>query len=182
MAAARVLILPGNGCTPIKSANWYAWLQRSLKDKGVDCFCENMPDPHEAKESIWLPFIRDTMKADSNCVLVGHSSGAEAAMRLMETTKVRGAVLVAACHTDLGIESEAISGYYNRPWQWQKIKENSEFLVQYADTDDPFIPYEEAVHVAENLGTELISKTRSDHFMTQDFPDLLETIMAKIGK
>jgi hypothetical protein len=47
---------------------------------------------------------------------VGHSSGAEAAMRFAEGRRVAGLVLVAACHTDLGLPSEAVSGYYSRPW------------------------------------------------------------------
>ena len=63
---------------------------------------EDMPDPYEAKQTIWLPFMRDVLKADERSIIVGHSSGAEAAMRYAEENKVRGIVLVAACHTDLG--------------------------------------------------------------------------------
>ena len=37
-------------------------------------------------------------------------------MRYAETRRVKGLILVAACHTDLGLQSEAISGYYARPW------------------------------------------------------------------
>ena len=60
--------------------------------------------------------MEEVLKADENSIIVGHSSGAEAAMRYCEEHKVRGIVLVAACHTDLGHPSEAISGYYNRAW------------------------------------------------------------------
>jgi predicted alpha/beta hydrolase family esterase len=45
---------------------------------------EDMPDPYEAKQSIWLPFMRDVLKADESSIIVGHSSGAEAAMRYAE--------------------------------------------------------------------------------------------------
>ena len=44
----------------------------------------------------------------------GHSSGAEAAMRFAEQHEVKGLVLVSACVTDLGVENERLSGYYNR--------------------------------------------------------------------
>ena len=94
---------------------------------------EDMPDPYEAKQTIWLPFMRDVLKADERSIIVGHSSGAEAAMRYAEENKVRGIVLVAACHTDLGHASEAISGYYDRPWLWDKIKANTDFITQFAD-------------------------------------------------
>jgi hypothetical protein len=33
-----------------------------------------------------------------------------------------GIVLVSPCYTDLGLPSEAAAGWYNRPWQWDKIK------------------------------------------------------------
>ena len=45
--------------------------------------------------------------------------------------KVDGAFLVSGCVTDLGEESERVSGYYptqpdgsNRPWRWDRMREN----------------------------------------------------------
>ena len=61
-----------------------------------------MPDPNDAKESIWIPFIIETLNCDASTIIFGHSSGAEAAMRLLENHKVKGCILVSACHTDLG--------------------------------------------------------------------------------
>ena len=51
--------------------------------------------------------------------------GAACAMRLLESTEVptlRGAVLVATAYTDLGDESERRSEYFNRPWNWEMMK------------------------------------------------------------
>ena len=53
------------------------------------------------------------------------------ALRLLETTKVKGAVLVSACHTDLGIKNERKSGYYKDPWLWEDIKRNADWIVQF---------------------------------------------------
>ena len=72
------------GCTPITQCNWYSWLKRNLEKAGVCVAMEDMPDPYEAKQSIWLPFMRDVLKADESSIIVGHSSGAEAAMRYAE--------------------------------------------------------------------------------------------------
>jgi predicted alpha/beta hydrolase family esterase len=115
----RVVIVPGMGCVPIRDCNWYAWLEDELqKDPSgrFEVILEDMPDPHAARESQWLPFIRNTLKIDDKTILIGHSSGCEAIMRLLEQDKVRGIILVAACHTDLDNEGERASEYYNRPW------------------------------------------------------------------
>jgi pimeloyl-ACP methyl ester carboxylesterase len=59
-------------------------------------------------------------------VVVGHSSGALLAMRLLEgERKIKGAVLVACAHTDLGDENERASEYFDLPWQFDKMKNNA---------------------------------------------------------
>jgi len=59
-----VIILPGNGCTNTRGSNWYGWLADRLTAAGIEVGIENMPDPMTARESIWLPFIREVLKAD----------------------------------------------------------------------------------------------------------------------
>jgi predicted alpha/beta hydrolase family esterase len=115
----RIVIIPGMGCFPVRDCNWYAWLQDQLEQDPTgrfDVILEDMPDPYAARESRWIPFILNTLKIDDKTILIGHSSGCQAIMRLIEKYKVRGVILVAACHTDLGDEDERASEYYNRPW------------------------------------------------------------------
>ena len=93
-------------------------------------------------------------------------------MRLAETTQLGGIVLVSACWTDLGEQSEAIAGYYNRPWKWDAIKANTGFITQFHSDDDPFIPLSESDHVADNLGSDYrVLKGRS-HFFDYPFPEI----------
>jgi len=40
-----------------------------------------MPDPVMAREAIWIPFMEQQLNCDSNTVIIGHSSGAQAALR-----------------------------------------------------------------------------------------------------
>lgn len=47
-------------------------------------------------------------------------------------TPAEGLVLVCAYTSDLGDETERLSGYFTRPWQWDKIKQNAGFIVQVA--------------------------------------------------
>ena len=115
----RIVIVPGMGCTPVRECNWYAWLADQLEHDASGRFTvilHDMPDPHGARESLWVPFIRESLKVDEKTILIGHSSGCEAIMRLLEKDRVRGVILVAACHTDLGDANERASEYFDRPW------------------------------------------------------------------
>ncbi len=139
----RIIIVYGNGCTNVKDANWYESVRSKLSKSlpHVSVVLPQMPDPHVARESIWVPYLLE-VGVDENTVLVGHSSGAEAIMRLAEENTVGLLVLVSACHTDLGDANERASGYYSRPWQWEKIKKNAKRgIVQWASKDDPLVPY-----------------------------------------
>lgn len=183
----RVIICPGNGCTSdIQYCNWYGFAANKLQTSGLfkEVLCEVMPDPIDAKETIWVPHLLNSMKADSKTIIIGHSSGAEACMRLLESNHLFGAVLVSACYTDLGEPSETISGYYNRPWLWEEIKKNvdSTFgIIQVHSKDDPFIPVSEAEHVAQNLQSEFFLFNDRSHFFTSESIDsILDMIMTKI--
>lgn len=91
----KVAIIPGNGAGDVFHANWYGWAHKQInKMENVSCDLRNMPDPITAKESIWIPFMREQMECDENTVIIGHSSGAEAAMRFAEKYKVKGIILV----------------------------------------------------------------------------------------
>jgi len=93
---------------------------------------------------------------------VGHSSGAACAMRLLERQHpesrsggggvLRGVVLVAAAHTDMGDEGERASGYFNRPWDWEAMKRGADRIALFHGTDDHLIPVREARYVAEKMG------------------------------
>lgn len=162
----RVVIIPGCGCSPVSSANWYTYLQKALLKRRLfsEVLLVDMPDPDAAHESIWVPFMLNDLRCDASTIVVGHSSGAVAAMRLLEGAPLLGAVLLSACHTDLGIESEREAGYYARPWQWEAQRRNAGFILQFHSDDDPFIPREEADFVAQQLRSQYTCFEDRAHF------------------
>jgi pimeloyl-ACP methyl ester carboxylesterase len=89
-----------------------------------------MPDCVLAREAVWEPFLRDTLRAGPRDVLVGHSSGAAAALRYAEQHKVAGVVVLSTMATDMGLPWEKAAGWFARPWDWAAIKKNSGFVVQ----------------------------------------------------
>lgn len=171
-----VIICPGNGCTNIRNSNWYGYLYQELSRRDVNCVCENFPDPLHARRDRWIPFISSLVeqhaadKNSENVILVGHSSGAQAALRFAEDNPLRGAVLVSATYTDLGDAHERASGYYpqpggkgreseeSNPYRFPDIVKNCKTIYQFHSDDDPFIPTSEAARIRDGLGLD------DDHF------------------
>src|SRR5581483_3763009 len=103
----KVILIHGNGnSTP--QDNWLPYVKKELEKKGIKVIARQFPDVPLARESYWLPFLQHDLHADENTVIIGHSSGAVAAMRFAEHNKLLGSVLVGAMYTDLGIETEII--------------------------------------------------------------------------
>lgn len=136
----RVVIVPGNGAG-CASANFYPALARALRARGHEVLLREMPDADRARRGEWEPFIAaELVRGDEDCVVVGHSSGALAALRLAERARVRALVLVSATPSDLGDANERASGWYKGEWLWRNVRLNARRVVLFASDDDPFIP------------------------------------------
>lgn len=179
----KVIFIPGNGGGG-PNDNWFPYLKKELEKLDVEVVASEFPDSYLARESYWVPFLRDNLKADEQSILVGHSSGAIAAMRLAETDKLLGSVLVGAYHTDLGMSTEKESGYFNRLWNWEPIVKNQQWIIQFASINDPWIPIEEARFVHKKLNTEYHEFMDQGHFggdyNKPTFPELFEALKLKI--
>ena len=177
----RAMIIPGNNNTAISEC-WYPQVKKELEKLGLDVIAKNMPDPDLARKQFWLPFIEEHVKSQGNSILVGHSSGAVAILRYLEENKAEGIVLVGASHTDLNDKKEKISGYFDEPWNWEKIRKNVKWIIQFASTDDPYIPIAEARHINGKLNSEYYEFTNRGHFMQAEFPELVEVIRKKLNQ
>jgi pimeloyl-ACP methyl ester carboxylesterase len=131
---------------------------------------------------------------------VGHSSGAQAALRYAELYKVHGIVLVSATYSDLGDAHERASGYYpqkvsardvgnngggggvvgeTNQYLFEEMKKNCKHWHQFHSDDDPFIPLHEAEKIRDGLGlssTYHMLPGRSHYFEYE--PELLKVILS----
>ncbi len=179
----KIIFIHGNGgSTP--NDNWFPYLKKIFEALKIPVIARQFPDAVLARASYWLPFLKDELKADEQTIIIGHSSGALAAMRFAEQNKLLGSVLISAMHTDLGIQTERISGYFDTPWQWQTIKDNQQWIVQFASTDDPWIPIREPRFVHEKLNSEYYEFTDQGHFggdcYKKEFPEVVDVIKKKL--
>ncbi|MFA7707436.1 MAG: alpha/beta hydrolase [Candidatus Pacearchaeota archaeon] len=179
----QIMIIPGNGNTDI-SENWFPYIKKELEKLGLKVIAKNMPDPDLARKEYWLPFIEKNLEKNEDSVLIGHSSGAVAILRYLENYKIKGAIIVGACYTYLSDEKEKKSGYFDNEWQWDKIKNNASWIVQFASTDDPYIPIEEQRYIKNKLITEYHEYNNEGHFGSDthktEFPKIVEIIRKKL--
>lgn len=177
---SRVILIHGNGgCTA--ADGWLPFVERDLTALGFDVVNQTFPDNVRARASIWLPHL-DTLGADEHSVLIGHSSGAVAAMRYAETHRVLGSVLVGVCHTDLGDPGERASGYYRQAWRWDAIRDNQQWIGIFQSSDDPLIPVAEARYVAAQLKCSYFESPDRGHFIDRaPFPELVNFVRRQVA-
>lgn len=181
----KVIFIPGNGGSSVHD-NWFPQVKKELEAEGLFVIARDFPDSHLARESFWIPFLRNELGADKNTILVGHSSGAIAAMRLAEKQEILGSVLVGAYHTDLGMESERQAGYFDRPWDWESIRRNQRWTVLFASQDDPWIPVDQPRYIHNKLNCQYHEYTNQGHFggdyHKETFPELSAAIIQNVRK
>jgi predicted alpha/beta hydrolase family esterase len=180
MPGVKAIFIHGNGgCTA--GDIWLPWLERELAALGIDVINQTFPDSIKARAAFWLPHL-ESLGAEEHTILIGHSSGAVAAMRYAESHRLLGSILVGVCHTDLGDSFEAASGYYRAPWQWDTIRRNQQWIAIYNSTDDPHIPIAEARFVAAQLRCSYFEFTDRGHFVdSRQFPEVVEFIRRKLA-
>jgi predicted alpha/beta hydrolase family esterase len=182
MKNIKAIIVPGNGDDD-PSDKWFPYVAAELEKIGIKTINIKFTDPILARTEYWLPFIK-RLGADENTILIGHSSGAVAAMRYAESNKILGSVLAGVYYSDLGDENEKKSGYFNNPWNWDAIKNNQSWIIEFASTDDPYIPIEQPRLIHKMLSTEYHEYTDEGHFGSDKnkttFPEIIETIKNKI--
>ncbi len=179
-AMIKIVFIPGNSRLTTQD-NWFPSVKAGLQAEGLKVIAREFPDPDLARESFWLPFLLDDLKIDENTILVGHSSGAIAAMRVAEKQNILGSVLVGSYYTDLGIEKEKQSGYFDRPWDWINMKRNQKWTIVFASQDDPWISVEHPRYIQQQLTSEYHEYKDQGHFggdyYKETFPELTMAIL-----
>lgn len=177
MKKIKVIFIHGNESMSWKYC-WTPYLKDELEKLGLEVIFETFPDSIIARKKYWMPFLKDYLKADEKTLLIGHSSGATASMRYAQENKIFASILVSPSYTDLGLEEERISGWYDEPWNWDLIKNNQEKIGLVYSKDDFVIPCKEFEHIEKQLKPdEIIQFEDKGHFVHQtEFPELVEVV------
>lgn len=170
----RLILLHSFGRT--SQDNWYQSVAASLTDV-FDVVVPSLPNPDLGKMDEWLPALEE-LQPDGQTVLVGHSLSGALVLRYLEQVNrpIHSAYLVAATLNDLARNDLHETGFFERDFGWEQIRQNCPRRFVLASTDDPTVPYWQAEYLAKQLPAELVTYHDKGHFKDATFPELIELL------
>jgi predicted alpha/beta hydrolase family esterase len=172
----NALILHGTGANP--HANWFDWLREQLEANGYVVWVPSLPDADHPDMKKYRDYIfSEPWEFGPESVIIGHSSGAVAALSLLEAlptnTQISTAVMVGVYRPEEKTYSTT------DPVDIEKVRAKAKrFLFVHSD-DDPYCPLQHAEYFAKELQGELVVLPGNQHFSDEQDPKhkkLLELI------
>lgn len=162
----RALLLHGTGSN--SKGNWFPWLKSMLEKAGYEVWVPDLPSADRPNIARYNSHIlsQDGFIFDENTVVVGHSSGAVAALGLLqalpEGTCIGACYLVGSFKDDLGWEK--LKDLFDPALDFEKIRGKCEKFIFLHSDNDPHCPLEHAQYLHKQLGGELIVQPKQSHF------------------
>lgn len=165
--------------------NWFPWLKRELEKSGFEVAVPKFPTPKGQSLGNWMKVLGEFDEwFGEELVLVGHSIGPALILRKLEKLErpVKAAFLVAGFARQIGDERfDKLNGsFFERKFEWEKIKANCGHFEVFHSDNDPFVPLKFGEELAEGLGVNLTLVKGAGHFNRaagyEKFPLLLERI------
>ncbi len=177
----NAIILHGTGASP--ESNWFAWLKKKLESQGYTVWLPQLPKSDSPNMETYLNFLlKDTTQFGNETIIIGHSSGAVAALGLLGKLKapIKTAYLVSVFKDSLGWD--ALEGLFTEKINYKAAGQNAEKIVFLHSDNDPYCPLEHAEYLSKQVGGKLVVITGQGHFNTENspkytkFPELLQII------
>lgn len=113
-------------------------------------------------KELWLKVLNG-MDLESYDIIIGHSTGVHAAMKLAETRKLKNLLLTGATPYHNNVRSEIRTGWFDQPWTYEKIKTNTSKIIICNGKRDPYISPKEALDLGESLGCKVYLYGKQRH-------------------
>ena len=97
----KAIIFHGTGSSP--QDFWLPWLAAELEKNGIKVWAPDLPQKDVPDLSVWMPWVLERAKFDSETIIIGHSAGAPLILSLLQkiSVTVEKAVLVAGFITPI---------------------------------------------------------------------------------
>jgi predicted alpha/beta hydrolase family esterase len=163
---------------------WQPWLKTQLEQRGYEVALPEMPHADRPTISEWTSFITGLVgRPDERTVMIGHSLGAQAVLRYLETLGGTGQsiekTILIASNFPTGMSPEAADERTGgdpvlRPWLTtgvdpKKVKKAAGECIVILSDNDPYIPFEEArASFQASLGARIVVEPGKGHFNEDD--------------
>lgn len=179
----NVLILHGTGGSCY--GNWFPWLKSELEIRGIKAWVPKLPLAERPNINRYKQYIFENWQFNKDSIIIGHSSGAVAALGILQYLpvglRIDKAILVAPFKDNLGRDD--LRELFTRPLDFEKIKSHCQKFVLIHSDNDPAVPLEHGQFLSSQLGGELVVLDGQKHFNISTmgevylkFPQILEYI------
>ncbi len=182
----KVLLLHGFCGTP--NGNWKPWILSELEKLDIYAASIALPSPNSPVPGAWVDEIAHqvVMDPDADVYLVGHSLGATAILRYLESSDAKhisGAVLVSGpCMKN---DNRSIDSFLEKPFNFPKIKSMADHFAIIHSDNDPYVPIENAQILSKELNGELTIVSGGGHFNSASgyftFKEVLDSLKKMFG-
>jgi len=177
----KVFIIHGFNGYP--NGAWRPWLMGELRKDDVYACSLPMPSPDRPMVDQWVKTISTAVGDPIRSIfLVGHSLGAPAILRYLETIpfpeRIGGVVLVSGPYENLKDEDhKVLESFFQTPFDFEHIKKVCDKFVVIHSTDDSIVPFKDSILLANKLSCEVTSLSKGNHFSgIYEFPELLKAL------
>jgi uncharacterized protein len=159
----KVFLVHGFEGSP--NGGWRPWLMGELEKQDIYACALAMPSPADPVLEEWVNEIARyaEWESDAEIYLVAHSLGVPTVLHYLETAPrpISGAVLCSGpCEP---VENKKIEGFIDRPFDFEKIRENCPKFVVIHGNNDMSVPLEHARKLEEGLRGKLVIVPNGGH-------------------
>ena len=160
----KVFLIHGFQGSP--NGGWRAWLMTELGKQDIYTCALSMPDPENPVCAEWVEEISRHVEKnkDNEIYLIGHSLGASAILRYLESTQantIYGAILVSSPSEKN--QNRKIDNFLNKEFDFEKIKLHCKMFSIIHGDNDPSVPINNAKFLSEKLNGDLIIIKNGGH-------------------
>jgi uncharacterized protein len=173
----RVILVHGYKASP--KTNFWPWLERELKDRRFEVVAPELPTPETPDRDAWTKALLEAVGPLSDQdIIVGHSLGGAAALRLLEAAEARttphACVLIS---TPWMIKDDRFRSFFLTELDHDVLMwRASKFVVIHAK-DDTVIPINHADRYAQVFHANLVTPETGGHFDGPEYAVILESIL-----
>jgi len=154
----KVVIIHGAYGSP--QENWFPWLKKELEKLNYEVIIPQFPTPKGQSLKNWLGILNKAVKNwNQDLIFVAHSLGPALVLKKIEELKkpIKAAFLVAGFIGKLDLkELDSLNAnFFEKGFDWKKIKKNCQKFFVYNSDNDPYVPLAKGRKLAKNLGVKL---------------------------